>query len=254
MLVVEGNTRVAIYRNFREDKVTGNWDTIPAIIHNALESFAIDKIRLQAHMVGPRPWDPYSKAKYLQHLRDVERIPLGEIIDYCGGKKKEVTDYIDAYIEMEKHYREVIPDDSAFDTTRFSAFVELQKPGIKEAIVSTGFTLEDFSRWVHERKIDPLNTVRALPRILKNETAKQKFLKEGARDAIRVLDVPTNVSLETVTTEQLLRVLIERINIIPYSEFKRLRADPGSATAQIFLEAEEAIVDLCKEIGSEESA
>lgn len=252
LLVIEGNTRVAIYRSFKEEGATGNWDHVPAIVHENLMTKAVDAIRLQAHLVGPRPWDPYSKAKYLQSLRDVDHLPLAEIIDYCGGKKKEVTDYIEAYIDMEKYYRAVIPDDSAFDPTRFSAFVELQKPAIKQVIMAAGFGIEDFARWVHERLIDPLNTVRALPRILTNAAAKDKFLIDGAREALKILDVPSTVSLDSVSTDQLLRALIERINLISYSEVKKLRADTSSASAQLFFESQDVITDLCKEISSEE--
>lgn len=54
---------------------------------------------------------------------------------------------INAYSEMETYYRPIIPDDGSFDTTRFSGFVELQKPGIKEAIAKAGFDVTHFSRW-----------------------------------------------------------------------------------------------------------
>src|SRR3989338_3799973 len=107
LVVVEGNTRVAIYRDFKENGIPGNWDSIPAIVHEQLDKRGIDAIRLQAHLVGPRPWDAYSKAKYLHSLRDIDDLPLAEIIDFCGGRKKEIIEYIDAYIDMEKHYRAV---------------------------------------------------------------------------------------------------------------------------------------------------
>jgi hypothetical protein len=53
---------------------------------------------------------------------------------------------------MEKYYRPLVTDDE-FDTTRFSGFVELQKPGIKEAITKGKFTLTDFSNWIKEEKL-----------------------------------------------------------------------------------------------------
>ena len=59
---------------------------------------------------------------------------------------------------METHYRPVIDDvDEAFDPSRLSAFVELQKPGIKQALFQAGFSESDFSRWVDERKLTTLN-------------------------------------------------------------------------------------------------
>lgn len=252
MVVVEGNTRVAIYRDFKENGTAGDWENIPAIVHDKLDKRGIDAIRLQAHLVGPRPWDPYSKAKYLHSLRDVDNLPLSEIIDYCGGRKKEIIEYIDAYIDMEKHYRAVISDDSAFDTTRFSAFVELQKSGVKEAILTSGFNLDNFASWVDERLIDPLNTVRALPHILANPEAKKIFLKDGAKEAKKLLDAPSPPSVKDLSLDQLLQAVITRINHIQYNDVKRLRANPASNGAQLIFEAFDVISDLYNEINKDE--
>lgn len=252
LVVVEGNTRVAIYREFKNNNVPGNWDTIFAIVHENLESRGIDAIRLQAHLVGPRPWDAYSKAKYLHSLRDIEDLPLSEIVDYCGGKKREVVEYIDAYIDMEKHYRAVIADDSEFDTYRFSGFAELQKAGIKEAIFAAGYNLDDFARWIHERLIDPLATVRALPQILANPEAREVFLKDGAKEAKKVLDIPPPPAIGNLTLEQLLRAVISRINQIQYHEVKSLKANPTSAAAQLIVEAKDAVAELCSDINKDD--
>jgi hypothetical protein len=250
--VIEGNTRVAIYRSFREDGVQGDWDTIPAIVHESLASIDIDAIRLQCHIVGPRPWDPYSKAKYLNHLLNVENVPLTKIVELCGGRKKEIVEYIEAYHDMEKFYRPVLESDSDFDPTRFSAFVELQKAGVKQSIYDAGFDLKSFAEWIRDWKVDPLNTVRAIPRILKNPQAKTKFLAVGAREAIKILEVPAPPALANVPVEQLLRTLIDRLNLIPFPDVKAMRGDPGSQKAQLLLEAQEILADVCREItGSE---
>src|SRR5262245_1805606 len=57
---IEGNTRVALFRQFLEDDVQGDWKTIPALVHHGLAEEEIHAIRLQAHLVGPRPWTPYA--------------------------------------------------------------------------------------------------------------------------------------------------------------------------------------------------
>ncbi len=252
LVVIEGNTRVAIYREFKENKIPGNWNSILAIVHNKLDSRGINAIRLQAHLVGPRPWDAYSKAKYLHSLRDQQDLPIGEIVDFCGGRRREVVEYIDAYIDMEKFYRPIISEDGAFDYTRFSAFAELQKSGIKEAISVAGYTLNDFARWVDERLIDPLNTVRALPQILTNPEAREVFLKEGAKEARKILDVPVPISIEGQTLEQLLKAVINSINQIGWREVESLKADPTSHTAQTIFEAKEVVDDLCNSINKDD--
>jgi ParB-like nuclease domain len=252
MVVIEGNTRVAIYRDFLVNNVPGNWEKILAIVHEDLGNRGINAIRLQAHLVGPRQWDPYSKAKFLHSLRDEEDLPLAEIVDYCGGRTREIVDYINAYVDMEKHYRPIISDDSSFDTTRFSAFVELQKSGIKEAIFSAKHTLDDFSKWVDERLIDPLNTVRALPQILKNPEAHKVFIKDGAKEAKKILDVPATPTVDALSLEQLLRGVISKINQIQWNDVRRLKANPTSSTSQLIVEAKDVISDFYNDLNAED--
>ena len=166
-ICIEGNTRVAIYRDFLEDDREGDWQEILAIVHKNASQLTIDAIRLQAHLVGPRQWDPYSKAKYLHHLRNYERMPFSAIVDYCGGRKREVTESIQAFVDMEKYYRKVVSD-TEYETRRFSGFVELQKSGVKEAILEAGFNFVDFSEWNHGGKFERQEYVRSLPKILRN--------------------------------------------------------------------------------------
>ena len=149
------------------------------------------KIRLQVHLVGNRPWEAYSKAKYLHELVEEYKMPIGALVNYCGGSRSDVLQSINAYVDMETHYRPLIGDvDGAFDPSRFSAFVELQKPGIKQAVFQSGFSEMDFSQWVETRKLYPLSSVRRLPQILDNPEARRVFLREGARAAIKHIGRP----------------------------------------------------------------
>jgi hypothetical protein len=116
---INGNTRLAFYRSFRDDKLPGDWETIPAVIYIDLDEEDIDAIRLQARLVGPRQWDPYSKAKYLNYLRTKEHFPFDRLVDFCGANKKAVKESIDAYHDVEKYYRPILESDSYFDPRRF---------------------------------------------------------------------------------------------------------------------------------------
>jgi hypothetical protein len=208
LVCIDGNTRVALYKSFVTDHVPGNWSTIPALVHNNLSEGEIDAIRLQVHLVGPRAWDPYSKAKYLHYLRTQEHLPFAMIVDFCGGRQKDLAESINAYTDMEQYYRAIIPDEGNFDVRRFSGFVELQKPGIKEAILKAKFGLSDFARWIYEEKLYPLNHVRLLPRILRNPKATEIFLKQGSRKAEAVLEKPDlNKALVDAGIAQLARGL-----------------------------------------------
>lgn len=250
LICIDGNTRVALYKSFIDEKMKGNWTVIPALVHADIGEAEIDAIRLQVHLVGPRQWDPYSKAKYLHHLRSQQHLPFATIVDFCGGRQKDVMESINAFSDMEAYYRPIIPDDSSFDTTRFSGFVELQKPGIKEAIIKAGFDLSDFARWIYDEKLYPLNTVRVLPRILRHPKAREIFLKQGARRAEAALDKPDlSKALLEADIGQLARALMQAIAALPWAEHQRISSDQSGDTAQYLVEAQQALADLNSSLG-----
>ena len=234
-LCIEGNTRVAIYRQLRtEDKAAGqsgeSWEYIPALVNDQMDEEEAHKIRLQVHLVGNRPWDAYSKGKYLHELAEDYKMPMAELVSYCGGSKSDVRQSIDAYVDMEAHYRPVVDDvDGDFDPSRFSAFVELQKPGIKKALFQAGFSENDFSRWVDDRKLFPLNSVRRLPQILDNPESRGVFLREGAKEAMKVMDAPDlDTRLREANISQLAKALQEKIGLLSYDEAERITRQPDS--------------------------
>jgi hypothetical protein len=251
LVCIEGNTRVALYKSFIEDKVAGNWTHIHALVHEQMDDNQADAIRLQVHLVGTRPWDPYSKAKYLYHLRTQALLPFSQIVDFCGGRQKDVLESINAYSDMEKYYRPLV-DEGNFDTSRFSGFVELQKPGVKEAVAKSGYTMTDFARWIHEQKLYPLYTVRSLHRILANPKAKDIFLKKDAKKAMEALDRPDlDKALVDANIDQLSQALSRAIYALPWTEAEKLRKDPGSALAQNLSETLTALQGLLSTAGGE---
>ena len=253
MVVIEGNTRTQIYRELLEAGVPGNWETIPAILYDNLPEEEIHSIRLQAHLVGPRPWNPYSKAKYLNHLYNTKHLTIEQIIEYCGGKKQEVHRFIEAYQDMEKFYRPILSSDSDFDDSRFSGFVELQKSNVTKAILDTGYTKTDFSEWIRDDLIYPLWTVRKLPAILKNEEAKKVFLREGAQEAIKVLDTPdTQQVLSSASIPQLAREIAKKIGSMPYNELKKLREATAEEERADLFDAREHLESLLDDLETDE--
>jgi hypothetical protein len=169
-------------------------------------------------------------------------MPFSRLVDYCGGSQKAVMESIDAFADMEAYYRPLCDSEGDFDPQRFSGFVELQKNNVKTAINQAGHDVSDFAKWVYEKKIFPLATVRWLPKILKNKKATQVFLKKGAVEAIKVLDRPDlSKALQDATLAQLAQALAEAINKIPFATAKELESDPTSDTNQALLEAQDAL-------------
>ena len=100
------------------------------------------------------------------------------MIALCGGNKTDIDRQIDAYHDMNEYYRDVV-DDTAFHIDRYSGFVELQKSQVKEAIFEAGLGLKDFGEWIRDGKIYRLEDVRQLPKVLRDDDAKNAFLNGG---------------------------------------------------------------------------
>lgn len=244
LICIEGNTRLVLYKRFATDGTKGEWHTIPALVYDEMDERRIDAIRLQIHLVGTRPWDPYSKAKYLHFLRNQELLPFSKIIDFCGGRKKEVVESINAYEDMERYYRPIAGDEN-FDPRRFSGFVELQQSGIKEAILEADFTFTHFAQWIHDEKLYPLNTVRYLPRILHQQNARELFLKHDAKAAIDALDRPAlSDALSGASITQLARALTKRLYEMPWLEAETIREDPTLEPSQALLDVASVLHQL----------
>jgi hypothetical protein len=249
LVCIEGNTRLWIYRQFNADGTEGDWSTIPAIVHDSLEGFEIDAIRLQAHLVGPRAWDAYSKAKYQWELHYKHMMPLDRLVDLCGGDRRDVQKSINAYADMENHFRKLHEPGEDYNTQRFSGFVELQSNKVKTAILKAGFTLDDFAVWIKEGLIGGLASVRQLPRVLGDKKSRAVFVKKGVKAALDTLEKPeVNADLRDATISQLARVLTEKIEGIPFVELQRLRADPDDDSVRYMIDALDALTNLTNEI------
>lgn len=228
-VVIEGNTRLQIYKDLRRENKPGNWDTIRSIVYEDIDGEEMHKIRLQAHLIGPREWDPYSKAKYLDYLANEEHMPMASLISFCGGTSKasEIKNMIAAFNDMKKYYRPLCDDDTQFDIKKFHGFVELQRSAVTESLAYNGYTKTDFSRWIIDEKISILQDVRRLPEILKSKRATEVFLKSDTAAAKKILAVEelSSDKLKDIPYEMLAKELSKRMQDIRLADIHHLRSD-----------------------------
>lgn len=214
--VIEGNTRVAIYLQLHKETGEDRWLNIPAQIHDEMSQDDVDKVRLLAHMVGIRQWSPFAKGKYLFEL---SRPPgnVDSIAKVCGGDKKTVLEYINAYKDMHEHYFPLIKDPELFDPTRFSSFREVQRPKVRESLEAHGFSMSDFAKWLTESPTILLKKnehVRDLPKILSNKKAREVFLKRGSISALEIVAADKDVDLQKYTIQELANELTIKLRTL----------------------------------------
>ena len=246
IVCVEGNTRLWIYLSLNRNDAPGDWERIPSLLHSDLANEDIDAIRLQAHLVGPRPWDAYSKAKYLWELQNLELMPVNRIIALCGGGKRDVDRAIQAYTDMEAHYRPIC-DENVFDTERYSGFVEYQNPKVQQAVFGNNFSGTDFAHWIKDKKIKNLAEVRSLPAILGNPAARAVFLKDGVKKALDLIDRPNmDTNLKSASINQLARALATKARTLQMEELQNIQNEADGRTLTHVEDAAAALEFLVK--------
>lgn len=229
--VIEGNTRLQIYKDFAVNEPNGPWNQIVSLVYENLSAAEKHEIRLQSHLVGPREWDPYSKAKYLWELSEVEHLPMNTIISMCGGNKNAIEKSIEAYIYMERFYRPYVASKSNidYDTRNFSKFLEYQNGTVKNAIKQKGFDDAQFAKWVAEDNVDKALKVRLLPHVMRNEEALAMFKKKNLTEAEKVLNAASlaNDDLSKYPYELLAKALYEKLVDFKIQEILNLANNPA---------------------------
>ena len=229
LIVIEGNTRLQIYKEFSKIDPEGPWNEIIAIVYDCLPENQIHAIRLQTHLVGPREWDAFSKAKYLNQLSNIDKLPMEMIISFCGGKKAEIRKLIDAYVDMTSFYFPKA-DEMGIDPDprEFSKFAELQNRSIQESLAVHHYSKDDFATWVINGNIDNAQNVRKIPAILATPAARDVFFKHNISEAIKHLNskVKGPKDLASASMHEIVVELTNRIRNIEYRDVKALRNDP----------------------------
>lgn len=252
LVVIEGNTRLQIYKEFALADPEGPWKEIIAIVYDDLPENEIHAIRLQTHLVGPRDWDPFSKAKYLNQLSNIDKLPMATIISFCGGKKAEIEKLISAYTDMVTFYFPIAEAaEMDPDPREFSKFSELQNTSIKRALAVHKFDRTDFAKWVVNGNIDTAQNVRKLPAILANSFAREVFLKSTISEAEKYINSSGKgaKNLSEATMDELVSELIKRCRNIEFSYIKQLRDDPRFEDKKNrIIELETEIKDVISEV------
>ena len=227
-VVIEGNTRLQIYREFEKNRIPGNWGEIIALVYEELDDEEKHKIRLQSHLVGPREWDPYSKAKYLYYLSEVEGRNMNSIISMCGGNGSDIKKSIEAYKYMVQFYKPYTKEKGLdFDVSEYSKFKEHENSKIKSSIEHKNFQANEFAKWVANRNVNNAQKVRLIPQIMRNDEALNAFLKENITAAEKVLHAAelASADLTEYPYDVLASALYKRLFDFPVGEIQNLAND-----------------------------
>jgi len=227
---IEGNTRLNFYNEFSEsddqkirDKNQYAWKQIPAFVYptgSEEENKIFHEIRLQAHLVGPRPWKAVNKARYIYNLRKQDILSWDEIKEKVGGSLKDLQSSYKAYEVYENNFKPLYDEPWMAEKNKFSGIKEFIKPTVESAVRKEfpDTYNDEFCRWLKEgEKIGKLSNVRKLGQIFANDDTKAKFLSDGGNveTAMRIIEAgAAPQTIEKASIEQLCDELSERLDKI----------------------------------------
>ncbi len=222
-LVIEGNTRVLIYRElFSKYPTMDLWKQIPAnVLPIGVNESQVNFIRLEAHLRGTTPWDAYERARYLYILNDREGYSATRLEQVTRLGRAEIETEIRAFRDMAEVYSEKFPDDQ-YQSQKFSYFVEFERNSrLKQQIQKAGKQVDDFCEWVGTQRIPRAEYVRNLSDIFTDNKATDFFLQDGYDRAIQYLAIaqPDLVS----PLFQRIEDVIERIKRLTFYEVEEIR-------------------------------
>lgn len=94
--VIDGNSRLAVYRKLKEEGEDGPWEAIPCQVIAGLTQRQQARLLAQAHLRGQTEWTPQAKALYCYRWVEEEKVEVGEFANLSGFTAHDVTKNVEA--------------------------------------------------------------------------------------------------------------------------------------------------------------
>jgi len=103
MQVIEGNSRLAVYRKLHESNEMGDWELIPCDTVSRLSDEQQTAYLNQIHVKGKTQWLPYEKANFA-YVRKQFGWSVGKIAKVFGESERTIYSRINVIEMMKKHH------------------------------------------------------------------------------------------------------------------------------------------------------
>jgi len=193
-LVVEGNTRAAVYKTLHlGNKADPRWKMMPVTrLPKSVPESALAMLMASYHVAGKTVWRPYAQADQIYQLRHTHGLTLTQISDETRMSEREVEQYLEAYDYLVKEVLPQVSNGNGSDVleSKFSHALEFVKRKNLAPLRKDPIVRKQVAKLIVENKIKGAE-VRELDKVLKSPKAiaalKQKGFK-AAREVLRESD------------------------------------------------------------------
>jgi len=221
--VIDGNSRLAVYRKFRDDCQHEKWNRIDCVIVSNLTDEQQTRLLSQAHLKGPTEWSPYAKALFCYRQVVEQKVTRTELHETSGISVKEISACVNIINLMNENKDEEESHYSYYEVLikkpKISSSIK-EKPNLKNKLLreikantNNGFT--------SQKMRDQLPYVIDKPKVLTN-FINGKIDLEEAYDRAKITD-----------TQKKLKTILGRLDEIEQRSFEQLGRNDLRAVEQI---------------------
>lgn len=226
-IIIEGNTRKLVFEELSEKYPEDDrWKSIKSIIlsKGSAQPDQIDFIRLESHLGGKKPWDPYERSRYLYLLNDKKGYSLDRLARESRKSVSNIAGDIKAFKIMQEHYITRFSN-SEKSLSKFSYFVELGNKKISNLLLSKKFTIEQFCDWVAGEKIPRAIDVRHLPEIFSDKEVEKVFIEKNYDEAMDLLSI-LKPNITSPLFRDVERVIdhLKKLNMVQANEIRNTKS------------------------------
>ena len=179
MEVIEGNSRLAVYRHFHQKKTEGEWEYIPCEIVSRLTDDQQAAFLNQIHVKGKTSWSAYEKANFA-YVRQERGWSLENIAEVFGESIGTIRTRVKVIETMKKNEDNERSHFSYYDVLVRSAEISeaMQKEGVRGFLLTK---IQNFGPKDEDGDFTAQELRKKLPVILKKPKVLTKYL-EGKID------------------------------------------------------------------------
>jgi len=187
--VIEGNSRLAVYRQLQQEKTEGEWELIPCDIVSGLTEEQQGAFLNQIHVKGKTQWSAYEKANFA-FVRFHRKISIENIAKTFGETELEIKKRVEIISKMHENG----DNDNISHFAYYDVLVRNRQisASITDNIELRDFLLKKIKELGHEDSEveftapnlrDKLPTIISKPKVLKKYINGTVTLDEGYQDA-----------------------------------------------------------------------
>lgn len=191
-VVIEGNRRLAACRLILKRMAEGKYshlktENISKIKCRVLSEDVTDKSLalyiVFLHVKTKKPWQLFNRAKYIHDLNKIYHLSYDDIASYGFMSKSTVERTNKCYNKTLEYHKKFKDDDIWFK--KYSYFWQLYSSKTLFEFRQDEKNIEDYMKWIYERKFKMYHNVRDLAKIISNPSAFQIFKNTKELDTER---------------------------------------------------------------------